>query len=91
MATVLLRKGAGPPGAGALANGEPCLDMTPATGAPGVGPKLYAGVGGVPVLIADPAYIAMLEARIALLEAAVRELQFRTWVSTPLLPGNIIP
>jgi hypothetical protein len=85
MATVLLRKGTGPPGAGVLADGEPGLDMTPAT------PRLWAGIEGVPVLIADPAYIALLETRIALLEAAVRELQFKSWGSAVLLSGNIIP
>jgi hypothetical protein len=88
MPTVLLRKGIGPP-PNTLVEGEPAIDMTPTT------PRLWVAIGGVPVLIADPAYtaaqIALLEARIAMLEQAVRELQFKTWRSVSLLPGNIIP
>jgi hypothetical protein len=85
MSTVLLRKGTGPPPNTSLVEGEPAIDMTPTT------PRLWVGIGGGPVLIADPAYIAALEARIVQLEAAVRELQFKSWRSVSLLPGNIIP
>jgi hypothetical protein len=80
MATIQLRRGTGPPTA--LSDGEPAIDMTPAT------PRLYAGVAGAPRLLADPAAIEALEARVRLLERAVRDLQFTAWVG---LPTNEIP
>jgi hypothetical protein len=83
MPTVLLRKGTGPPAN--LANGEPALDLT------ATAPKLYAGVNGAPVLLADHAYVLALAARVAALEAAMREVQFKSWLSEPLAPGTIIP
>lgn len=76
MGTIVLRKGNGVPGV-TLADAEPAVDMTPAT------PRLYVGINGAPVLLADPAYIAALEARIAQLELALRELQFTAWTGQP--------
>jgi hypothetical protein len=83
MATILFRRGTGPPSA--LAEGEPGLDLTAAA------PKLYAGVGGAPVLLADPALVASLAVRVAALETALREVQFKSWLNAPLTPGTIIP
>jgi hypothetical protein len=51
-------------------------------------PRLYAGVAGAPRLLADPAAIDALEARVRLLEQAVRDLQFLAWVG---LPNHEIP
>jgi hypothetical protein len=82
-APIYLRRGIGPPPA--LAEGEPVLDMTPGAA------KLYAGVAGAPVLIADHAYVLALAARVAQLEASLRELQFKAWTGVPLAPGTIIP
>ena len=82
MATVRLRKGTGTPGAGVLSDAEPAVDMTPGA------PRLYVGIAGATVVLADPAYIASLEARIRLLEQALRELQFiaHTGVPTFIIP-----
>ena len=82
MATVRLRKGAGTPAPGLLADGEPAVDMTPGA------PRLYVGISGATVVLADPVYIASLEARIRLLEQALRELQFiaHTGVPTFVIP-----
>lgn len=78
MARIRLRRGNGAPAV--LADGEPALDMTVAT------PRLFAGVNGSPVVLADPAYIAALEARIRLLEQALRELQYTAWTGFPTYP-----
>lgn len=84
MATVLLRRGASVHANGAIADFEPGLVTTPAA------PKLVVGLGGQTVVLADPAYVAALEARIAALEQVVRELQFVSWPSK-LLTAPPIP
>jgi hypothetical protein len=76
---IQFRRDAGTPGNGALALAEPGFDMTPAR------PRLLIGDGtaGPPLVLADPAYIAALEARIRLLEQALRELQFIAHTGEP--------
>jgi len=65
-----------------LSDAEPAVDMTPGA------PRLYVGISGATVVLADPVYIASLEARIRLLEQALRELQFiaHTGVPTFVIP-----
>lgn len=69
--TIKLRRGTlpGVPAAGVLADGEPALDVT--VGAP----KLCVGLAGQTVVLADPAHVATLEARIVALEAALVPLR----------------
>ena len=59
---IQLRNGATAPTA--LLENEPGLDKT--VGAP----KLWAGIGGVPTLLADPAHVADLESRVTTLETS---------------------
>jgi hypothetical protein len=52
--------------------------MTPAR------PRLIIGdAGGAALVMADPAYIAALEARVRQLEIALRALQFTAWTGDP--------
>lgn len=79
LALIRFRRDAGTPANGALALAEPGFDSTPAR------PRLLIGDGtaGPPLVLADPAYIAQLEARIRLLEQALRELQFIAFTGPP--------
>lgn len=70
---IKIRTGLGPPGAGILTDSEPAIDTTPGA------PKLYAGIGGVPTILADPARIAALEALVAQLEARIVVLESTIW------------
>jgi hypothetical protein len=80
---IRLRRDVGTPANGALFAGEPAFDMTPAA------ERLLIGdPAGNALVLADPARIAALEARVRLLERAVRDLQFTAWVG---LPTNEIP
>lgn len=79
--TIRILRGIGPPAT--LTDSVPAFDQTPAR------PRLFLGLSGVPVLIADPVYVASLEARIVVLEAALRDLQLHTWADAP--PPLIIP
>ncbi len=60
--TILLKSGVTAPLT--LTENEPGLDKTPGA------PKLWAGIGGVPTLLADPAHVANLEQRVTTIEAA---------------------
>jgi hypothetical protein len=78
LTTIVLRQGTGTPANGALRTSEPAFDTTPAR------PRLVIGdANGAALVLADPVYIAQLEARIRLLEQALRELQFIAWTGTP--------
>lgn len=75
--TIRFRRDNGTPANGALLAGEPALDTTPAR------ERLLVGdQAGNPLVLIDTAVIAALEARVRLLEQALRELQFTTWRSS---------
>lgn len=83
MSTILLRRGSTAPITAFAAVGEPGLVTDPAR------PQLIAQIAAPPappVVLADPVYIAELEARIRLLEQALRELQFTAWTGMPTYP-----
>jgi hypothetical protein len=78
LTTIVLRVGTGTPANGVLRTSEPAFDNDLAR------PRLMIGdANGVTRVLADPVYIEQLEARIRLLEQALRELQFIAWTGTP--------
>jgi hypothetical protein len=76
---IRFRRDVGTPADGALLAGEPAYDTTSGR------PRLLIGdpIIPAPIVLADPALVADLQARVRQLEQALRELQFISFTGQP--------